>query len=336
MNRRDAIKTAGAAVVSGMLASRAEPVAAGTPARSRAGGDFTITFRGPSMLFFDLADAGTKGFLHFTDFPYDPVCPMPTHVPEISIVSSGTACGRFGSKKSLRLAGLHLTPMMLDAFAPKDYKDVTAPASGAADKPSPTASGALDWSSLKWTPKLPVAVDTAALSDATITGVSLESGALIADEPHDPDARKALWIWANLDEWARAEASLKDALQSAATDVLKLKGRYENGKAVVKVGSLLDPGTTFDLEFVPPTDGDAIELLISAEPPSLNHAIQARPHMLYCSYYNVAATEVQLPDRVLPYLSPLDFDNKVQELGMIHGGYQPTPRPLCGTMRVIQ
>lgn len=336
MNRREAIKTAGATVVSSMLAGRAESASAAGPGRTRAGGDFTITFRGPSMLYFDLADAGTKAFLHFTDFPYDPVCPLATHVPEISISSSGTTCRGFGSKKRLRLAGLHLTPMMLDTFAPKDYKAVTAPTSTAADKPTETSAGVFDWSSLKWTPKLPVAVDTTALSDATLTGISLESGALTADQPHDPDARKALWIWANLAEWAKAEVSLKDALQSAATDVLKLKGRYENGKAVIKVGSLLDPKTTFDLEFAPANDGDAIDVLISAEPPSLNHAIQARPHMLYCSYYNVAATEVALPDRVLPYLSPLDFDNKVQALGMIHGGYQPTPRPLCGTMRVIQ
>jgi hypothetical protein len=117
---------------------------------------------------------------------------------------------------------------------------------------------------------------------------------------------------------------------------MTLTGTYTD-EAVLTMSPIALPSAAFEMRFRPRSGANTtdINLEISAEPPDSGHTAHARPLLMYSSYYELAVPAVELPKRVLPYQSPVNFSAAAS--GKLQDGSlsQPTPRPLCGAKKVI-
>jgi hypothetical protein len=358
MNRRDALKVGGAALVSSLIKGRAAD-AHERLSPAQGGGDFTLTMHGPAILRFPTD--GSKATLYFTAFPYAQ-CAEPVHLPRLSIFKDQAECttpGQPKGKDSWMVAGLTIEPQMTVAFSAPDYNKEPAP------KPYAFPSSDAEWASLQWVPMLKGAVKgpqlEAALDKASTAVVEMPTGGLEALPANDPAARSTLWIWTTRKDWkSRLDGRLKAQdvePQTYMTDLIVLKGRYTGSAAVVRLRSLLNPAASFDLAFRPIDGGTNVSMTVVAEPPDNGEVAPAWPLELYCPYYEVTPTAFE--DRSLPFQSPHTFPgfkqpdklNKFQDLltrfprrpfATTHRHYakgqelgQATPKPECGSMRLI-
>lgn len=328
MNRREALKSVGAAAA----ASVTGPLRKYLPAEVPWNRHVAITFRGPSILHFPLD--GHSGTLHFTAFPYESVCPQPVHLPRLLIDRTKVRCTSSGQElvDSWLLAGLSVRPLLAGGFAAPGFNE--SPLATIGQPIVKPANG--DWTSLKWIPRLDVDVDPRKLSKATTCSVLLNAGTLNAMEPYHVAARRALWFWTTPAGWKEAEAALGKAPQSAMTDQLQIVGEHTSQQLTLRVSPLAVPSESFDLTFEALGADDSIDLEIVAEPPADGHYAETRPLKLYCAYYGIATQEIAAADRILPYLSPVDIGGRaIEEADHISHLIQPTPRPLCGSMKVV-
>lgn len=324
MNRREAIKTSGVALIGSLLAAREIAAAPG-----QVKGTFRLTMRGPSLLHFP--KDGTWARLHFVAFPHASPCPQPIHPAILKMDSNTTLCTTEtdGHRDKWRVDGHSVSPRMNAPFQAKEY--ATQVSKEGVQHPINQ-----DWSSLRWVPVLPFTPDRSPrgkLETATNAAVFMNSGSLVAVAPHDDLAKTALWIWDKPDKWAEIEPVAATRPQQALTDQVELVGSYVD-EAELTFSSLVMPTATFTMKFKPrdPKEPD-IHLDLIAEPPDDPlHNTTGRPVEVYCGFYNAAVGTINRSQREVPYLSTQIFEEKPKA----RPEGQPAPRPLCGVGRYIE